>query len=549
MEYKSSTVVLCLAALVGAIVLVATLFQWPAAFELAMDDAYIYFTYARNLVDHGQLMFNAAGEPGVGATSPLWVFVLAAGYWSGIPLQYVAKAGGLVALALTAVSVYFLLAPVMRPALALTAAALVGLSGNMLWFALSGMETTWFVALGLLALLLYRSERWTSLALALGLLPLLRPEGILLWALIAVSELARRRKLTREVIGLGLLPLVVAGPWFGYLFLRSGYPLPTSGLGKMLTARIGIQLALGDSASLASWPLFTAVFYVVTWVGYLLEFGLGGMALPAPMIRLPVRGLAEDGSYAFSMWAVPAVALVIAPLVWSGLRPLLKMAEWRRLFSDPARRPLALLLGWFVLHNLFYGFLLPVPGTAGRYGALNFVVVWVALVVGLKNIGHTRWVKGLLVGGVTIIAACNTLYWNTVYDANVEHMERVRIAAARYVREALPQHRCAAFDIGALRFYSQRPVVDLGGLIDPELGQAFRDAALDEYLVKNHVDCLVLPTDGWFDLAAIAGLRDSPRFAMQPLARFTLPHERWLIGFLPTGHYQPSVTIYALRPP
>ena len=77
--------------------------------------------------------------------------------------------------------------------------------------------------------------------------------------------------------------------------------------------------------------------------------------------------------------------------------------------------------------------------------------------------------------GLVIIAITNTLYWNRVYDANLEHMQNVRIAAAHYLTETVPPSQIlAAFDVGAVRYYSDRPVIDLGGLIDPALGEVYR---------------------------------------------------------------------------
>ena len=42
-----------------------------------MDDTFIHLQYARNLRAHGEIAFNH-GEPSLGATSPLWMLLLAA---------------------------------------------------------------------------------------------------------------------------------------------------------------------------------------------------------------------------------------------------------------------------------------------------------------------------------------------------------------------------------------------------------------------------------------------------------------------------------------
>jgi hypothetical protein len=140
-----------------------------------------------------------------------------------------------------------------------------------------------------------------------------------------------------------------------------------------------------------------------------------------------------------------------------------------------------------------------------------------------------------------------------VYDANIEHMLKVRIAASEYLREQIPESEtCAAFDVGALRYYGQRPLVDLGGLIDPNLMQWFIEDRLDRYLVENKVTCLAVPgrtnstADGVVDILTESGFSRSSLFEPQPVKVFQIDRERWLLGYLPTVNYQATVTIYKL---
>src|SRR3954454_23338088 len=52
-------------------------------FDFVNDDAYISFRYARNLAEHGQLVFNL-GERVEGFTNFLWTVLLAAGIKLGV---------------------------------------------------------------------------------------------------------------------------------------------------------------------------------------------------------------------------------------------------------------------------------------------------------------------------------------------------------------------------------------------------------------------------------------------------------------------------------
>ena len=155
---------------------------------------------------------------------------------------------------------------------------------------------------------------------------------------------------------------------------------------------------------------------------------------------------------------------------------------------------------------------------------------------------------------LVVIAFANTLYWNRVYDANLDHMQNVRIRAAEFIRRSLPAaDLCAAFDVGALRYFSERPIVDLGGLIDPNAAQVFESGSADRYLLERGVSCVVLPgrtgraDEGWFDFARILGLSTSRLVDLHLVRAFEIDRQRWLLGYLPTVNYQASVAVYQMQ--
>lgn len=496
-------------------------------------------------------MFNFASERGVGNTSLLWVLLLAGGHTLGLPIPVLAKVLGMASLATVGVGLYVLLRPLWRPLPVFAGALLVALSGNLLWFAFSGMETVLFLALGVLALPIYREKRWGWLGVALGLLTLTRPEGLALAVAIGCVELWRHKGITRDIVVTGVICALICRPWFGYLLWRTGYILPTGAIGKRLSFAIGTRLVVEKNELLAVLGRFPALAYVGLWVSYLLEFALGGMALPPP--RVSIGAAVGNPNYTLSLWAVVGWMGVIFPLLFAACRRVGTFRRWSGWIQDRERWPMIVFFTWIVLHNLSYMLFMPVPGTASRYGALNHVALWLVLTVGLLSFVRRPRLLPWLVGGLIVIATANTVYWNGVYDANLDHMQNVRIAAAHFVRDNVsPDEQCAAFDVGAIRYHGRRPVIDLGGLIDPGVGQRFLEGECDRYLVENDVTCLVLPgrtgtTDGgWFDFARIMGLTTSPLFEIRRVAVFEIDHDRWLQGYLPTANYQPTVTIYRL---
>ena len=216
-------------------------------------------------------------------------------------------------------------------------------------------------------------------------------------------------------------------------------------------------------------------------------------------------------------------------------------------------RPLMIFALWFLLHNLAYMFFMPILGTASRYGALNHVVVWVILAFGVSRLPQPGYLARFMTVGLLIIAVANNVYWNRVYDANIEHMVQVRIATANFVRNSLPEKdHCAVFDIGAIRYFSQRPIVDIGGLTDPDGEKWFNENKVDLYLIEHGATCLILPGqtnvegEGWLNFVKIGGLDSMSNLRLQQIASFDMDHERWLLGYLPTSNQQKSVVVYRL---
>lgn len=536
--------------IISAVIIVSLVFIWPSYLEFPMDDAYIHLMYAQNFAESGHLFFSFPDEVGVATSSLLWVLLLAGAYKLGLPMYLVSKLLGIASLAVIGVGVFTLLDPIWPRWRSLTTALLISLSGNMLWFSLNGMETSLFLALGVTALLLYRARRWGWLGVVLGLLILTRPEGIFLAVSLGLIDLLSRRRLTRDLILAAALAILISAPWFVYLQLRTGDFLPTSAGAKQFTFFIAIDYMVEQyhlPEFLGNMPF---LFYPFLWIAYLLEFGLGGMSLPPPM--LVVNRSSGIPTMSLSVWAVPMTMLMIWLIIQS-VKRFFKKRLWSEWMFAPSTRAFLILFFWIVLHNLIYMFLLPVPGTASRYGAVNYIVLWIAITGGLGALNAKPRLQNAVTIAVLFTALCNTVYWNTVYDANIEHMVNVRIAAADYVREQMADDTCAAFDIGALRYYGERPVVEIAALIDTEANQWAREGRVDEYLLLHNVTCLILPGrvghfgDGVYDLSQILNLDQSPLFDLELVRVFEIDRERWLLGYLPTANYQASVAIYRLR--
>jgi hypothetical protein len=435
---------------------------------LPLDDAWIHQTYARSLADRGEWAFQA-GEPSAGSTSPLWSGILALGRLISIDnLAWTYLVGALL-LALTA----WTLASWIRSRhpgsrWIASAAALVLLEWHLVWASVSGME---ILAVGLLALVtLYLADRgrlgpfW--LGGLIGLATWLRPEAVLLalpvgWIFVwRAGREMRSRLRSAAAAGLGLL-LPLAG--YGYFnWALSGHWLPNTWYAKA-----------AEYAVLRQIPLLVRVAA---------QLGVTGEAMGFP-------GLAPGG---------PIVGPVI--LLLPGIALAIRTG-WRR--DGPAS--LAPIL-WVLAHLGAYAVRLPATYQHGRY-AMPVIPVLLALgaegLIGWCSLPSRQALRATVSRAWPISLSLVTLFfWLTgasAYAQDVAIIESEMVTAARWVADhTSPGALVAAHDIGALGYFGQRRILDLAGLVSPEVIPILRDErALADLLDQRRADYLV-SFPGWY---------------------------------------------------
>jgi len=194
---------------------------YAAAFKgRYVDDAYIELDYARTLGADGTWgLF--PGRVANTATSPLNILVTAA---VGRALGSVAEAAFwlIVAELLALLGVLVLLSRRLVGHARFGVFAFVAYATNPLLLSTLGLELLLYTVLLVVSLYLYSARRWLPLALALALLTLTRPDGILLVALLLVLAPVplRRKGLLLLVYALALLP------WYLYSWIHLGSLIP-----------------------------------------------------------------------------------------------------------------------------------------------------------------------------------------------------------------------------------------------------------------------------------------------------------------------------------
>lgn len=385
-----------------------------------LDDAWIHLHFARNLAEGAGFVYNP-GRPVAGSTAPLWTLLLAGGAWVGGASVAIAKILG-VACALGAAVLARRAAQAWGapPGVAVVAGVALLWAGPIAWGALSGMEVTLAALLVAATLLAHAAERhWLTGTLA-GLAVTARPEAALLIPLLLLSRPLSAGRLGAFV----LVPAVLIAPMVAFSQATVGAPYPATAAAKVEGGLLGWLGGLRE-------PLSTAMvvrpwIFLREWVDWL---WLTHVLLP--LLLLPAIVLAwRRGGRALG---VVALALLGHPLAMALLAP----------YRGPGFQE-----GRYSMH------LLP----------LASVVVAVGLGAVLQHRRHVALLAWLALASWALVPAAGRYAWG------VQNIEAMQVRLGHWVAARTPPHaRLAVNDIGAIAYISRREIVDLMGLVTPEI--------------------------------------------------------------------------------
>jgi len=419
-----------------------------------LDDAWIHQTYARNLARLGEWSF-IPGQPSGGSTSPLWSLLLSGGYLLGLaPFAWTFLLGFLLltGMGFLAEKSVAALVPAYPGRIPWVGLVLV-FEWHFIWAAASGMETLLHAVLVLLAacLLWRRSPPWLMLGSLAGLSLWVRPDGVTLLGPILLTavlvEKGWRRKagaLVLSLAGFGLLLI----PYLLFQYSLTGEPLPTTFYAKQ--------------AEYVEWQARSA--------GSRLGESLVTLLTGAVIILVPGVVCQVVKSLRARAWAPVAMFIWLAGYL--GIYALRLPPYQHARYLMPAM-PVLFLLGL----GGFLGFMLAQKGQGKT-----------------RNLARFSWSTLLF-----LTSAGFYLLGMRSYVNDVTFIETEMVDTARWVAENLPaQAVIAAHDIGALGYFDDHELVDLAGLVTPQVIPFLRDEArLAEYMDAEQVDYLVVFPD-WY---------------------------------------------------
>ena len=464
------------------------------------DDTWIHLRYARNLVERGEFAFNP-GLHTYGATSPLWIFVLAGLLQLGLaPAAAAATASALAGVLTLLLADALVSRMTFRPFWRGVVLVLIAADAWFLRWSFSGMETPLATA-ALLALLwplvsgrdmgwgVSREplwQRYLAWGAAAGLAGLVRPEFLLaapaalpwlLWfeyhrANSVGGKTARWRArphapLLAAVAGW----LAVAGPWLVYARLTFGRLTPGTAAAKSGALDLapgalldGVLQSVRQLAATeaALWLTLALLAGYVLVRNYRIEWAEQAGRWPGDADG----GDEDDGDEApapgvgpWSVWG--PVALVGIAATWTAILVLGYAAK-----------------GVWVISRYVS------PLTPVHVLAMAVLAEWLVLEPGPRGTGR-RARRALLYGGVALHLALNgwLLAGRVAPHARTfpEGLRSCYLGTGAWLRENTPPDAVvAALDIGAVGWASDRRVLDLMGLVSPGIMELGRDMGFAE---------------------------------------------------------------------
>ncbi len=474
MAFEQSSVRLVVVLLLGLAMCILT--EWYAwqtngGFGFPLDDTWIHLQFARNLRTWGAFSYYQNLMVTSGSTSPLYTILLAAGFFltqNEMILAYFFGVAFFLAAAFYLFRIVHLLTD--RSLLAGAAALLFLLEPHLQWISLSGMETTMFIA-GLLAAWYYYLRKDTlGFGIASGLLLWVRPEG-LLFLVVLLLDAAYHAKIVRAE--------------------RARKKEPALSTAWMKKGIVTAAIFYGCYAAFNLW--LSGTVFPNTMAAKMRYY-----STPDRNFHQDVLGFISGGHQQLFVWcALVGAVVVVAALYRRKPAPSLAGLLW----------PLFLYLAfWRYLPVLYQEgrYMMPVIPFLLVLGIQGLQAVTARLTAFFRSGVLSRRVR-LLTPAMLLVIIVQYGYGAWMGRANYadycKYITDRQVRAGKWIHDHLPQSAViGTHDVGAIAYYSGRRIVDMVGLISPDMIENIGSLdRLKSFLIRKKVTHLALLRN-WFEV-------------------------------------------------
>ncbi len=435
------------------------------SYGFPLDDPWIHLTFAKNLAEYQSFSYFKDEMATAGSTSPIYTMLAAIGFLftkNEMVLSYVL---GIAFFVLSGIAFYRLstFEFARENILAILCVAVFLLDKWMNFISVSGMETTMYIFFLIACAYFYKKRMAVPFAIFLGLILWGRPDGVAFIGAIVV-DYALTRYFAKTDNSLKLfdkhdlykIAFIFGGIIIVYLglnFILSGSPLPNTYNAKITYYSPEFR-SRADFLQFEVWDYFTAGTYAIIMGGFIFS-----------VLKL-VSDFTKKKYNANFVYILFILALVF--IYWYKLpyahrfgRYMMPIIPFFILVSTIGIRDFTRLIGSFMKSREI---------TNG----LMFILIAVILFFEWGDYSEIK----------------------EVYATENKYISDRQVAAAMWIKENTePDAIIGTHDVGAIGYYSERKIVDVAGLVTPELINKINEKdyvnIMSDYMKKSGVDYLV----------------------------------------------------------
>jgi tetratricopeptide (TPR) repeat protein len=424
-----------------------------------LDDPWIHLTFARNLVEYGSFSYFKNEIVTAGSTSPIYTLVLAVGFLltkNEMILSYIL---GILFFAFS-VYTFFQLSCISFPKenwLALGAVLVFLLDRWMNFISVSGMETTMYIFLLIACFYYYRKRNAVLFAVFFGLTLWSRPDAVAFIGAIIVDYIIflflkkRSQKLNEEtndftkpdMIKITVIFLLIVGSYFAMNLVLSGSIMPNTYEAKLTYYSPELR-SRADFLKNEVWSYYTESAYIL---------------LIIPFIIGVLKILYDSMKSKYNTFLLPALFIFALVFIY-----------WYKL-------PYAHRFGRYMMP------IIPFYVLVFTYGTREFFFMLYRYFKDRSIINNLNYVFFIIV----ILYSASAYYTQReLYADQTHHISIRQVATAKWLKDHTPEGSIVAtHDVGAIGYYSDRKIIDVAGLINPEFIKELLDQNFSQIMVEE----------------------------------------------------------------
>jgi len=441
-----------------------------------LDDPWIHLTFAKNLAKYFSFSYFKNELVTAGSTSPIYTMLLSIGFFisnNEFILSYFLGIGFFI----FAVIYFYKLSSIdfnKENIFALLLTAIFVADKWMNFISISGMETTMFIFILIACTFFYRKRNAVWFAIFTGLIIWTRPDGVAFYAALIVDYiyllyLSRTNKnlilfSKKDYQRIAVIFFVMLALYFIMNLMLSGSLLPNTYKAK-LTYYSPEFRSRWDFLKYEVWDYFTSGAYGIIMVGFIFS-----------VILLFSDILKKNYNHT---------------LLYIGFIVALVFIYWYKL-------PYAHRFGRYMMP------IIPFMILSSGYGFRRVILL---LSKSMKSKTVYLYLSVILFGVILIMSILNYKSNSKDYANECKYINDRQVTAALWLKNnTKSEDIVATHDVGAIGFYSERKIVDIAGLITPDLitkiNQKDYSQFLSNYLKEKEVTYLAVLRE-WYRISNI----------------------------------------------